>query len=207
MTLSAQEFDFATDRTRTTQTGGPRIEETAYGYVIRDGERPGPLHRFTAETGRFFGVILLMAASGLWVLPDSLHGDEFIGIKVAVAIMFLTVGGYFFWIGRHPRHPEFHIDVGRREIRIGQRDPKGNLRTSARLDFETVSSVFVLRSKDHSARPRLFLRLADLDTGLEIAAGSADQLERLRLRLTRDVSGQPAPSVERQLRHHQSAAA
>lgn len=207
MTLSAHEFDFRAECSPGNPSGGPRIEQTAFGYVIRDGETVGGLRKVTGESSRFVGVILLMAASGLWILPDSLHGGEFIAIKVALAVMFLVVGGYFFWIGRHASHREFHVDLGRREIRIGQRDAKGNVRTTGRLDFETVSSVFVLRSKDHSTRPRLFLRLADLDTGIEIASGTAEQLEVLRLRMTRDFSGQQPDAVDRQLRRHQASAA
>lgn len=207
MTLSAEEFDLRAQRPTRTRATGPMIEEAAWGYTIRDGDAQIGLRTLGAETSRFAGLILLMAAAGLWVLPDSLLLGDLIGIKVALAVMFLIFGGYLFWAGRHARHPEFQVDLQHREIRIGTRTLSGKFRKIGRVEFDHVGSVFLLRSKDHSARPRLFLRLADFSSGLEIAAGSTDQLESLKHRLTRDLSGQTDKPVAQRLGRHHTVAA
>jgi len=206
MTLSADDFDLQASRAQGRTGSGPRIEETTWGYIICASEADSNLRAAGSVTGRFFGAILLMAAVGLWIIPDSLYGAELFGMKLAAMVMFSVFGGYFFWAGRNATHPEYRIDLKHREVRIGHRSHGDGFRQSGRLDFDNVSSVFLLRSKEH--RPtRLFLRLADLSTGLEIAAGSKDRMEALKQRLTDDLSGQARKPVARQLGRHQEVAA
>lgn len=171
------------------------IEETPWGYIIRESDADIRLRAAGSVTGRFTGAILLMAAAGLWVMPDALYGAELFGIKFAAMVMFTVVGGYLFWAGRHSRRPEYRIDRLHSEIRIGHRSRNGDFRQTARVEFSDVVSVFLLRSKD--TRPtRLFLRLADLDTGLEIAAGSEAKMEVLKQRLTHDFTAQARLQAE-----------
>lgn len=206
MTLSADAFDIQALQPQDGAVHGPRIEETDWGYIIRTQTTNTRFKVVASVTGRFFGAILLMAAAGLWVMPDSLYGGDLIGIKLAAMVMFSIFGGYFFWAGRDATLPEYRIDLKHREIRVGHRGHRDAFRQSGRVDFASVSSVFLLRSKDH--RPtRLFLRLADLGTGLEIAAGNQQHMEVLKQRLTEDLSGQTRQPVARQLGRHQRVAA
>jgi len=210
MKLSMEEFELLTDtaargvdaeslRTVAAQTdgramSGPVIEETDWGYIIRETDADTRLRIAGSITGRFVGAILLMAAGGLWVMPDALHGAELFGIKLAAMVMFAVLGGYLFWAGRHALQPEFRIDRLHNEIRIGFRGRNGEFRQRTRLDFGDIVSVFLLRSKDN--RPtRLFLRLADLGTGIEITSGSQARMEILKLRLMDDLTAQRGPQT------------
>jgi hypothetical protein len=188
---------------------GPVIDETNWGYIIRESDAETRLRIAGSITGRFVGAILLMAAAGLWVLPDAIYGADLFGIKLAAMVMFSVLGGYLFWAGRNALRPEFRIDRLHGEIRIGHRSGSGDFRPTARVDFADVVSVFLLRSKD--TRPtRLFLRLVDLDTGLEVADGGEAAMERLKERLTADLRAQgrsqPAPrTVARPVRPRRAA--
>ena len=187
---------------------GPVIDETAWGYIIRESDADTRLRIAGGITGRFLGAILLMAAAGLWVLPDAIHGAELFGIKLAAMVMFSVFGGYLFWAVRNALRPEFRIDRLHNEIRIGHRSGNGDFRKTTRVDFSEVVSVFLLRSKD--TRPtRLYLRLVDLETGLEIAAGREADMERLKQRLTSDLRPQdrvqPAQRPVRHLRPRRAA--
>lgn len=208
MTMSSEDFEIRDRHTPdAAETGaGPVIEETGWGYIIRETDASQSLRAAGSVAGRFVGAILLLAAAGLWLMPDSVYGAEIFGIKLAAMVMFSVLGGYFFWAGRNALHPEYRIDLEHHEIRIGQRSAGNGFHQSARIDFANVSSVFLLRSKDH--RPtRLFLRLADLNTGLEITAGSRVRMEALKQRLTDDLTGQIHQPVVRQLGRHQRVAA
>ena len=205
MALSAEHFDRRGQDTLAAGNG-PVIEETEWGYIIRESNADTRVRAAGSATGRFVGAILLLAAVGLWVMPDSLYGAELVGMKLAAMVMFSVFGGYFFWAGRNAFRPEFRFDVVHRELRIGQRMGAREFHQTARVDFDSVSSVFLLRSKTH--RPaRLFLRLADLSTGIEIASGNTVRMEALKQRLTDDLTGQPRPPVARQLARHQTMTA
>lgn len=208
MTMSAEDFDTLADRLPETGSAdsGPVIEKTSWGYIIGESRADRKIRLAGSVAGRFFGAILLLAAAGLWILPDSVHGGDVMGMKLAAMVMFTVLGGYFLWAGRHVLHPEYRVDLRHREIRIGHRLGEDRFRQTGRIDFENVSSVFLLRSKEY--RPtRLFLRLADLDTGVEIATGNNAPMEALKQRLADDLSGQTRRQVTRQLDRHQSVAA
>ena len=205
MTASADDFDLKASKPQDGAGNGPHVEETSWGYIIRASEVDDGLRAAGSVTGRFVGAILLMAAVGLWVMPDSAYGAELVGMKLAAMVMFTVIGGYFVWAGRKVTAPEYRIDLKHREIRIGFRSHGDGFRQSGRVDFDSVSSVFLLRSKNY--RPtRLFLRFANLSTGLEIASGSKDRMEALKQRLTDDLSGQTRQPVARQLGRHQRVA-
>jgi hypothetical protein len=206
MMASAEGFELKGNQAQDSAGQGPMIEETSWGYIIRAHDSDSNVRAAGSVAGRFVGAILLMAAVGLWVMPDSAYGAELFGMKLAAMVMFTVIGGYFVWAGRHVARPEYRIDLKHREVRIGFRSHGNGFRQSGRIDFDSISSVFLLRSKDY--RPtRLFLRLADLGTGLELASGNKDRMESLKQRLTDDLSGQARQPVERRLGRHQSVAA
>ncbi len=188
MSLSAEDFDRAMLATGKTAAPGPILEAAQWGYAIRDGAYASGLQAVLAAGGRFVGALLLFSAFGLWVMPDSLYGQEIVSMKLAAMVMFSVFGGYLFWIGSASGASEIHIDLRLNEVRAGKRGLRGGFRRSSRLGFEDVASVYLLRSKDHSQPARLFLRLAGVNTALEVACGPERVLEPLRARLVRDIS-------------------
>lgn len=166
---------------------GPVVEDTPWGYIIRQNTVDHALNGIGSLAGRFFGVLLLLAAAGLWLLPHALLAAELFAIKLGMTTMLGVFGGLMLWAGRSPRQPEFRIDTAHREVRIGHSGPGSCFTPTARVDFEEIGAVFLLRSK--SNRPtRLFLRLTDFQTGIEIASGNAARMEALKERVSCDLN-------------------
>lgn len=202
MTFSAQDFTFDGRRTPARADAAPVLEESHWGYTIRDRDAARGLRCAAYAGSRFVGMVLLMAALGLWILPDTAHSAELFTMKLAAMVMFTVIGAALVWAGRAPRHLEFHVDTKRGELRIGNRDLRGAFRLASVLRFERVASVYMLRSKDRSQPTRLFLRLAVGDGAIEVASGPEEGLERLRLRLTRDLARIPRQPDDVQLTRH-----
>lgn len=200
MTFSTEDMTFDARPVQTACAAGAVVDETHWGYTICDGIAAGRVNRSVAAVGRFLGVILLMAALGLWVLPDAAHSPDLLTMKLAAMVMFTVVGGTLFWTGRAARDLEVQVDMLRGEVRIGHRGFRDGFRVSNLLRFDQVASVYLLRSKDRSQPTRMFLRLAGQDGAVEIARGPQASLEALRLRLTRDLARPARQPAERPIR-------
>jgi len=202
MTFSTEDFTYDRRQTPVGADVGPVLDESHWGYTIRDRNAANGLRCAAIAGSRFAGIILLMAALGLWVMPDSAHSPDLFAMKLAAMVMFTVVGGALVWAGRAPRHLEFQVDTLRGELRVGGRDLRGGFRVSSILRFEQVASVYLLRSKDRSQPTRLFLRLSVGEGAIEVASGTEEGLESLRLRLTRDLARNPRQPVDLQLARH-----
>jgi hypothetical protein len=171
----------------------PMVETTSWGYVIHDNDSDGCVGKMTAIAGRFFGGLLLAAAAGLWIMPDSLLGPDVFAMKLGAMVMFTIFGGWLVWVGRNCTRLEYQVNLQRGEVTVGARDIRGNFRLKGVLAFADVASVYLLRSKDHSQPTRLFLRIGRGDEALEIASGDETLLEALRDRLTHDFAAAASP--------------
>jgi hypothetical protein len=193
MSASAAEFDLrpTTGRERHTLA----VDPAPWGYIIRDAATKSLTGWLVASGGRFCGAILLMAAAGLWVMPDALLTPEVLGMKLGAMVMFTILGGYMIWAGRTCTPGEYQVDTLRREIRFGARALKGGFREKGQLPFDDITSVFLLRSKQQRHTTRLFLRVGTSREALEIATGNQHDLERLRDRMIRDLQPVAEPPV------------
>lgn len=202
MSATSTDYAFPSAGNRSARLPGPVIDKTHWGYAIRDGDTQVGLRAVAAALGRFVGTILLLAAAGLMVMPDSAHGAGILSMKVAALVMFVVFGAALVLAGRPVQHPEIHVDTTRAEVRVGRRGVRGAFRLVATLAFGDVASVYLLRSKDHSQPTRLFLRITGSDQAIEVARGTEASLEELRGTLTRDLARHPCQPVELQLGRH-----
>jgi len=168
--------------------GGPRVEFTQWGYSLHSGNLHDSARHLASIAGRFFGAILLMAAAGLWIMPDAAMGADIFAMKLGAMVMFTVLGGWLVWAGRHETKLEYEVDLTRAELRVGARDLRGIFHLKAVVPFGEVSSVYLLRSKDHRQPARLFLRLGRGDDALELISGPHSPMELLRDRLTQDMT-------------------
>lgn len=193
MSASAAEFDLRQSARRDKHSLA--VDTAPWGYSIRDGATDSLTGKLVASSGRFVGAILLMAAAGLWVMPDALLTPEVLSMKLGAMVMFTILGGYIFWVGRTCTPGEFQVDTTLGEVRVGTRSVNGVFRERGVLSFDEISSVFLLRSKEQRNAARLFLRVGSGDDALEIATGRQAELERLRDRITRDLQSATAPQT------------
>lgn len=191
MTLTATDFANQYPVPGTAAGTGPILEQTYWGYVLREPEVQGVLRVLGAAVSRFAGTLMLLIAIGLLTLPHGAAGVGIAEMRLGVMAVVTAIGLLLFFFGRQEPHPEFHVDTNHGEIRVGRRDWRGRIHISARLRFVDIASVYLLRSKDHRQPARLFLRLKGSDGAIEVASGAEESLEALRLRLNHDLIRDP----------------
>lgn len=191
MSLTATDFAFDKPARRRGGGAGPVIDEMPWGYSIHDRTRHPGLQRKLSSVSRFLGTFSMFALATVLVTPD--YGANNIAFSVKVTLLFaLGLGAALFAkAGQGVDHPEFHIDTRTNEIRVGRHDVKGQFTLTARLGFEDVRSVYLLRSKERGRPALLFLRLDDAGNALEVTSGPERMLERLRERLRQDLARKP----------------
>lgn len=170
------------------QKSSLEINETFWGYIVRE-----PQDRFDRETVtesalRFFGLVLVLLAYGQWLLPGSLFSGDVLVLKMAFSFIFAGTGvALYLYAGRGFRQ-EVQIDHGRREVRFALRNSRNQSRLQTRVPMEGIESAFVKRSKDDTGHASLLFRLHGVEAPLHVVTGPLAEVERLHLRLCHDLS-------------------
>ncbi len=159
---------------------------TPWGYVIGTGNTDGSL-MLRQSLARFFGIVLFMSGLTLGLLPDGAAGSGLIAMKLGGMVIFMLVGAVLFRAGRERPGIEMHVDLKHKVIRLGNRSLTGDFQLSDLLRFDEGQSVFMLRGTDKTSPSRLYLRLGE-NIAIEIAKGKRNALERVRQRLTYDLT-------------------
>lgn len=159
---------------------------TPWGYVICTGGVEGK-YMLRQTLARFCGIVLFMSGLTLGLLPDGAAGSGLIAMKLGGMVMFMLFGAVLYRAGRERPGLEMHVDLKHNVIRLGNRSLTGEFQLSDLLRFDEVKSVFMLRGADKTAPSRLYLRLGE-NIAIEIAKGKRNALERVRQRLTYDLT-------------------
>lgn len=170
------------------RNGAPKVDETHWGYTIHEHARNKGAQFMWAPFARFSGIVLLFIAAALLLLPSPASIAD-TPLKAVAAVMFALFGVVLSRTAPSEDHPEIQVDTNRGELRVGKRGFRGTFRQRAGLTFTDVTSVYLLRSKEHGRPARLFLRLGDHGDALEVASGPEESLDALRDRLATDLKG------------------
>jgi hypothetical protein len=162
------------------------VTMTPWGYIIGDGCLNAAF-TLRYSLARFFGIILFMSGLVIGLLPDGAAGSGLIAMKLGAMVIFMLLGAVLFRAGRERPGLEMHVDLKHSLIRLGGRDLTGTFKPTDILRFDEVQSVFLLRNANTNQPARLFLRLAD-NVAIEIAQGGRQAMERLRQRVTYDLT-------------------
>lgn len=174
---------------------GPMIESRPWGYSVSErGHRGAGM--LASWGGRFVGVLLLMAAAGLWLAPSAAQGVELFPFKLGVSSIFAVFGAWLVWAGRRGMDHSFEFDTKSAELRHGARDFRGRFHAHGALAFAEIASVHMVGARDETEVPRLFLRLAGRNEGLQIAQGDEAVLEVLCARIAADLMRRKTPHRE-----------
>lgn len=129
--------------------------------------------RAVAGLLRFTGVVLMLAAVGIWILSVPLLDAEMMLLRLAVSVLFMCTGLMLLHAGRPTLRDEIHLDPRRRELRHVQRDRDGIARTRRSFAMAELGEItinddhLILRSTtgevvmELSGLPRAQLHLID----------------------------------------------
>ncbi|MDJ1007545.1 MAG: hypothetical protein QNJ13_06925 [Paracoccaceae bacterium] len=178
-------------------TGTLRLTETHWGYIVREASGAIGGAALAEAALRFFGLVLVLAAYGQWLLPAGLFPSDAVAAKVALSAALAWIGaGLYFFANRGFAH-EIQVDTAKREFRFARRNGRGLTRVVRRLPFGVVESVFVRRGEAGWAQ--FFLRVQGVAAPLHLANGAERDLNLLHSRLCRDLKS-PAERVEARLK-------
>lgn len=163
-------------------------EDVFWGYKVRS-RRGVP---FSVIFGQalcfFFGVCLVTASLGIWVLP-SLFFDSGIGImRIGAATLMGAAGIYLLWFASRGTLAELHVDTRQKEIREVVCNRSGKPTTVASYAFDEIGGIFMEHDQETDLT-HLLLGYRDTNQTIAVARGSDAQLLPLRDRLARDLLG------------------
>ncbi|MBV7410123.1 hypothetical protein [Maritimibacter sp. DP1N21-5] len=163
------------------------IERTDWGYAFGIDRPAGASLGIGPIAARFGGAILFLAGIGLWLMPDAVHTADVYGMKMMAMVLFTLVGGVLVWQGRKRPGMEVQVDTESRVLRLGGRNLTNDFKIHDILSFDEVRSIFLMRANGR-VPARLYLRLADGATGIEVARGRQNDMELLRETLFADLA-------------------
>lgn len=121
---------------------------------------------------RIAGTALVLSASGMWLLPGSQFGADVVLIKLGVSIFFFLCGLVLLMRNHQDNQPDAYFDPIRHEVRVLQKNNRGNPQTVLRRSYDTLGSAHFsdstieLYDKDGSMLMRLPIEDADVRDAL-----------------------------------------
>lgn len=167
------------------EDAGPELTHARWGYMITSQDGSGLASRLGYLAFRYFGVVLLLAAVGLWMAPGTSMDEGVVPLKLGVSVLFLLTGGVALWSSGNDRRDEMQVDLERQELRRGYRRGNGRFVTVADLPLSDAGDLFLTRMGQGPSV--LYVRRKSSPQALEIASGPEDLLIPLQQRVTQDI--------------------
>lgn len=165
----------------------PIVSETYWGYVIRPSEPFLERAALVEMMATFSGILILFSAYGQWLLPGADLSAALIPLKMVTTVIFALLGATLVWIGRMGMVQELHVDRGRQELRLVQRNRQGRGQLVAQIPFADVTTVLIGAPRLPVAHARLSLRLENGDQ-VDLLPSAAAELLPIRDRLLADMA-------------------
>ena len=131
---------------------------------------------------RVLGTVLLLGSAAMWVLPGSLADPDLAMIKLGVSVFFFFCGLALLMRNHQDNQPDAFFDPIRHEVRVLQKDDRGEPRTILRRSYDSLGSVdfgarvVALFDRDGSMLMRLSVEDADVRRALRIQLGGLVRL-------------------------------
>lgn len=174
------------ERFEPSPSGRFQIDEAYWGYIIRATGGSG-VYLFVVQTvTMFLGAAFLAAALGLLLMPSTLMSGHIDLFRIFAVIMFVAVAAFMLWFASRGTETELQVDTTLGELREVVRNRAGKTTLLGRYGFDAIGGVFIDRS---AARGYALLQLRYRNTSqtLQIAAGTAEELQPLKDRLGHDL--------------------
>jgi len=99
--------------------------------------------RAAAGAARFAGVVLMLAAVGIWILNGPLWDAEMMLVRLAASVLFMCAGLGLLHVGRSHPQGEIHLDTRTRELRHIQRGSDGIARVQQRFVLANLGDIII----------------------------------------------------------------
>ncbi|MBA85260.1 MAG: hypothetical protein CML69_11050 [Rhodobacteraceae bacterium] len=122
-----------------TKTAHPPIVRAA---LIRSAVPVSPGHDVTRATMRFFGVVLGMAAAGLWLVPGAFEDGSEMLVRLVISVLFMGIALGLWGAGRAGRYDEeFQLDFSNGRLSHLYRGPDGIARVAGHYCFDDLEDI------------------------------------------------------------------
>jgi hypothetical protein len=165
----------------------PIVSETYWGYVIRPSEPALERAAMVEMAATFSGILVLLSAYGQWLLPGADLSPSVMPLKMVSTVIFALLGATLVWIGRVGMVQELHVDRGRHELRLVQRNRHGHGRLVGQIPFARVTMALIREPRLPMTQARLSLRLENGDQ-VDLVPSAAAELLPIRDRLLADLA-------------------
>ncbi|MEY1555159.1 hypothetical protein AB3Y40_05945 [Yoonia sp. R2331] len=169
------------------------VDETYWGYIIRNTEGPKIGTVVLQAASMFFGAAFVAAGLGLLLLPEVLAGAVDLTIRAMAAVIFFGLAAYLLWFASRGTESELQIDTSLGEVREVVRNRAGRSTLIGRYGFDSIGGVFLDRANAPRNQAVLVLRYRNTAQTLPVVGGRIDALEPLRDRLGRDMMMDAVP--------------
>ncbi len=137
---------------------------------------------------RYIGVVLLLVAVGLWVLPGTSVHPDVMSLKIAVTVLFCLLGFAAIWGSANDSRDEMQVDLEHQMLRRGIRHANGRFVSTVNLPLRDTGDLFLATPKKVGDDAVLYIRRASAPQALEVAAGAEDLLFPLLQRISADLN-------------------
>lgn len=161
------------------------VDETYWGYRI-EGLR-APLWLVGVQGLCWIaGVVLTVAALGLWAVPGA-GGASLVAFKLGASVPMAGVAALLLWHSSRGTRMGVEVDLRLGEVREVLSNRAGRTAVLARYGFDAIGGVHLLRGTGRSGAATLVLRYRNTSQVLRVAVGQEAALTGLRDRLGRDL--------------------
>lgn len=139
-------------------------------------------HATSAAISTFFGVVLCVAALGLWLVPGASFDPSLMLVKLGLSIFLMIGGSMFLAASRRDTHPEVHLDSRRGLLRVVERNQRGRVEDSFEIAYDDLSEIDfregMLIARDHHGRSVVEVPVEDAGDLDEIRAALGPAFSR-----------------------------
>lgn len=172
-----------------------QLTETHWGYILSTKRGTADGLAMSEALMRFVGIVSVMAAYAIWLVPEALVSADASQLKAVTASVLIVLGATMYFVFGRARVVETQVDTSAREIRLARRAGNGSAKVILRIPFGSVQSAYVRR--DDGKPAELHLRLGAEET-IHIVSGLERELNLVHGRFCRDLKS-PQERMEMRL--------
>lgn len=166
------------------------VEETHWGYVVRDPSGVSVGLVVAQAICWVFGISAVVAALCVWIFAGEASDAGTIALRWGATVIALAFAALALWYASRGIETEIQVDTRLGELREVTRNRAGRPTAHGRHGFDSIGGVFIDRQgrRDMAGGSGvLVLRLGNSAQLVAVAAGPVSELEPLRDRMGRDL--------------------